>query len=716
MSKITDIAKLPIKVVSAINPTNLSILYNAFKKGGIKQIQWELNAYKMRLGGIDEDSEIPELLDYTSHEKIEDYEKIDIPECLNPEVSIIIPVYNQFDYTYNCLKSIAQNTTSAITYEIIIADDVSTDFTTDLNSIAPNIKIVRNSENQRFLRNCNNAAKHAKGKYILFLNNDTQVQPDWLRPLVEIMENDESVGMTGSKLIYPDGKLQEAGGILWQDGSAWNYGNGQNASLSQFNYVKEADYISGAAIMIRRSLWEEIGGFDDRYAPAYYEDTDLAFEVRKHGYKVIYQPKSVVVHFEGKSNGTDTSTGLKAYQVENGKKFYEKWKEELTRNHFPNGQEVFLARDRSRNKKHILVIDHRLPHYDKDAGGRCTYMYLLQFARMGLQVTFLTDPFLPEEPYKSALEKEGIEVLYGNFMRNNWELWLYENGRYFDYVYLQRPDITMKYLGAVKKHCKCKLIYFAHDLYHIREHREYEVTGDAKHLEKSRKMKEIEFKIFDSVDVIHVVGSYEQHYLQKKLPNSSIRNIPLYIYEEEQNDIPKDFSKRQDIIFVGGFGHRPNVDAVKWFVRDIFPQILEEYPDMKIHIVGGNPPEEVQQLASDHIILEGFVSDEKLVQLYKQCRLAVVPLRFGAGVKGKIVEAAYYQIPMVTTPIGAEGMSTKENTMIVAETAREFADEVCKLYKDMDRLREMSDNGKAFIKKYFSLEAAKSVIEQDITP
>ena len=207
-------------------------------------------------------------------------------------------------------------------YEVIIANDCSTDLTTQLGDVAKGINIINNKDNLRFLLNCNNAAKYAKGEYLLFLNNDTQVQQDWLQPLVDLMEKDATTGMVGSKLIYADGYLQEAGGILWDDASAWNYGNRQNPNDSEFNFVHETDYISGAAIMIRTKLWKEIGGFDERFVPAYCEDSDLAFEVRKHGYKVVYQPKSVVVHFEGISNGTDVTTGQKKYQVENQKKFY----------------------------------------------------------------------------------------------------------------------------------------------------------------------------------------------------------------------------------------------------------------------------------------------------------------------------------------------------------------------------------------------------------
>ncbi|MBR2854541.1 MAG: glycosyltransferase, partial [Clostridia bacterium] len=499
-------------------------------------------------------------------------------------------------------------------------------------------------------------------------------------------------------------------------GSAWNYGNGKDPEDPEYNYVKEADYISGAAIMIRRDLWEQLGGFDERFVPAYYEDTDLAFQVRAAGYKVMFQPLSRVVHFEGVSNGTDISSGLKAYQAENQKKFFGKWKAALEAEHEPNGVNVFRAKDRSLRKKHILVVDHYVPMYDKDAGGRCTYMYLKLFVKMGFKVTFIGDNFYRHEPYTTELNQMGIEVLYGNKYYLNWQKWLKENAGQFDYIYLQRPHIAIKYIDLVKEYARGKIVYFAHDLHFIREQREYEITRDPKLIESAKEWKEKEFKLFRDADVGHVVGTYEQKIMQDAFPGKPIRNIPLYIYEELPEEIEKDFGKRKDLLYVGGFGHHPNVDAVLWFAREVLPPILEKEPEIIWHVVGNKPPEEIQELAGEHIIIHGFVPDEELEALYRSCRIAVVPLRYGAGVKGKVLEACYYQIPLVTTPIGAEGLSMAENSMLVEEDAGKMAEAILSLYRDQEALKRLSDNGEQFIRNHFMTAEAERVIAQDFIP
>ena len=381
---------------------------------------------------------------------------------------------------------------------------------------------------------------------------------------------------------------------------------------------------------------------------------------------------------------------------------------------FKNGENVFIAKDRSRDKKHILVVDHYVPHYDKDAGGKCTYMYLKLFVSLGMKVTFIGDNFYSHQPYTSELQQMGIEVLYGNYYYNNWKKWLEDNGKVFDYVYLNRPHISEKYIDLARRFTKAKIIYFGHDLHYLREYREYEITGDNAKLKSSNEWKEKEFSLFDKADVIHVVGTYEQGILKKEFNDKPVHNIPVYIYDGVRNDVNKNFNERENIIFVGGFGHPPNVDAVLWFADKIFPSILEKYPNIVWYIVGSKPPENVQKLACKNILVTGFISDEELADLYEKSRMAVVPLRVGAGVKGKVIEALYNQIPLITNPIGAEGLSLKEDAFIVANTEQEFSDRVIELYENFDKLKELSDNSIEFIQNYFTYETAKKVVLSDI--
>ncbi|MBS5882980.1 MAG: glycosyltransferase [Lachnoanaerobaculum sp.] len=640
--------------------------------------------------------------------------KINFPYAENPKVSIIIPVYNQVHYTYACLVSILENT-GEFDYEIIIADDVSTDATKEIDKFVSGLVIARNESNQGFLKNCNNAAKKARGEYIFFLNNDTTVQKDWLPPLIRLLESDKSIGMVGSKLIYPDGRLQEAGGIIWSDGSGWNYGRCDDPNKPEYNYVRDVDYISGAAIMLSRKLWEDIGGFDERYAPAYCEDSDLAFEVRKRGLRVVYQPLSVVTHFEGVSNGTDVNgTGLKRYQVENNKKLQEKWSEEF-KNQYDNVgvPNAFRARERSRGKKVILFVDHYVPTFDKDAGSKTTFQYIKMFIERGYVVKFLPDNFAKSEPYTSILEQMGVEVLYGNEMRTNIFEWIENNQANIDIAYLNRPHIATKYIDFIKEKTDIKVIYYGHDLHFLRERREYELTGDVERKNASAYWKSMELDLMRKASISYYPSNLEVDYIHTFDKKINAKAITAYVFEKFGNiDYNPDI--REGVLFVGGFSHPPNADALKYFLDNMWDEI---YAQIKapFYIVGSNATDEIKALHNESkgIIFKGFVSEEELKELYEKVRLVVVPLRYGAGVKGKVIEALYYNDPVITTSVGAEGIDNSYNQMLVADEPGDFVEKCVNLYNDKEALKAMSKAADDYVRNKHSIEAVWEIIRED---
>jgi GT2 family glycosyltransferase len=188
----------------------------------------------------------------------------------------------------------------------------------------------------------NRGAEAATGDILVFLNNDTILLPGWLQPLLEVFEAHPDAGAVGGRLLYPDGRLQEAGGLVFSDGSAAKFGYGDaDPEAALYSYLREADYCSGCLLATKRSVFNGIGGFDSRYAPGFYEDTDYCFALREQGLRVYYQPESTIVHVEGATAGTDLERGPKRYQVLNAKKFARKWKTALERQ--PKRPKVFSA-------------------------------------------------------------------------------------------------------------------------------------------------------------------------------------------------------------------------------------------------------------------------------------------------------------------------------------------------------------------------------------
>ncbi|MCI8725561.1 MAG: glycosyltransferase [Hungatella sp.] len=659
--------------------------------------------------------------DFAIGSQYKEHGKVRFPYVEQPVVSIIIPVYNQIHYTYACLLSVLEHTKD-VPYEVIIADDMSTDATEHLGRYVEGVTICRGSTNQGFLKNCNHGAQSARGRYLMFLNNDTQVTAGWLSSLVNLIQSDSTIGMVGSKLVYPDGRLQEAGGIIWSDGSGWNYGRLDNPDKPEYNYVKDVDYISGAAILLSNALWKQLGGFDTRFAPAYCEDSDLAFAVREAGYRVVYQPLSRVIHFEGISNGTDVEgTGLKRYQTVNSEKLREKWQARLAKQCENNGNpDPFRARERSMGKKIILVVDHYVPTYDKDAGSKTTFQYLKMFLKKGYVVKFLGDNFLCEEPYSTVLQQMGIEILYGqDYQVGIWD-WLKDHGDDIAVAYLNRPHIASKYIDFIKENTNIKVIYYGHDLHFLREGREYALTGDLERRQASEYWKSVEMSLMYKAAVSYYPSYIERDAIKAEDEDIPVKDIVAYVYEEFKENIPHDFAEREGILFVGGFAHPPNADAVIWFVREVYPLIRQKLEAEGIqpppfYVVGSRVTDEIRALEQpgNGVVIKGFVSEEELAQLYDTTRIVAVPLRYGAGVKGKVVEALYHGAAIVTTSIGAEGIHDAEHVMQIKDRPEEFAQATAQLYQEPQRCLEMSIKTQEYIRRHYSVDAAWRVIQED---
>ena len=623
-----------------------------------------------------------------------------------PRVSIVIPVYNQFAHTLACLRALAAHPSRACC-EIIVVDDGSSDETEASLPRIDGLRYHRRAQNGGFIAACNDGAALAQGDTLVFLNNDTVPQPGWLDALLRTFEEYPNCGLAGAQLIYPDGRLQEAGGLVFADGNAGNYGRFESPDDPRYAFVREADYCSGAAIAIPRELFARLGGFDTRYAPAYYEDTDLALSVRAAGHSVLYQPASRVVHMEGVTAGTDTGSGTKAYQVRNRGVFREKWRDVLASYPTPDlAPDIAAIRARRRT---VLVVDESTPRPDRDSGSLRLVNLFRLLREEGAHVVFLPSDRAYDAGYTEALQQLGVEVWHAPFA-DGAPAWLRRNGRRFDTVVVCRHFIAREFLPALRQHApQARIVFDSIDLHYLRERRGAELAGDAALLRTAERTRELELDVIARSDVTLVVSETERELLARDAAGAKVEVLSNL---HRVAGPGRAFAQRSDLVFVGGFRHPPNVDAVRWFAGAVFPLVRQRLPEVRFHCIGGDVPEEIAALATlDGVAVHGHVTD--ISPYMDGARVAVAPLRYGAGVKGKVNLSMAHGQPVVATACAVEGMHLRAGEdVLVADDAAGFADAVIRAYGDEALWQKLSANGLRNVERHFSLDAARDVVRR----
>lgn len=624
-----------------------------------------------------------------------DAKRVVFPATHDPRVSIVIPTFNGYEITARCLAAIHRNTAGS--YEVIVVDDASSDRTAERLSAVPGLRIVQNPQNLGFTESVIAGAETARGEFMVFLNNDTEVQPGWLDALLEVMEGEPRVGAAGSKLLFPDGRLQETGSIIWNDGTGANLGYGRDPQLPEYNYVRDVDYCSAAALMVRRSAYDEVGGFDRTFTPGYYEDTDLCFAIRAHGLRVVCVPQSVVVHDHGASFGSEE--GRKAIgpftkdaMHMNRHRFVAKWMHELD-HHWPSGTADGLLGGRRDCRPRVLVCDYHVPARDRDSGSlRMTWIIRL-LVKAGCGVSLLPMNGLPSQPYTSEFQRLGVEVLYGT---RDLERLLRARAGVYDVAILSRPEVAHRLLDSIRATSpRTFVVYDTVDLHHVREARRLRIAGeepDSDFLE----VRGIERQLISRSDLVATVSADEEKFVQAFGREAATIVLPN-VHEGVKGALPG-FDERSDLLFIGGFQHPPNTDAMVWFVHEILP-IIQQKKQVGLTILGSDPSKEVQRLAGPRVTVTGYVPD--VDEYFRRACVFVAPLRYGAGVKGKVGQAMSYGLPVVTTAIGAEGMGIIDGLhAIVRDDPEEFAAAVIALLSSSEMWSRMSANSVGLVREF----------------
>jgi GT2 family glycosyltransferase len=633
-----------------------------------------------------------------------------VPASAAPRASIVIPVYGQLGHTLACLRALSAHPPRA-TVEVIVVDDASADDTPSVLPRIEGLRYHRRAANGGFIAACNDGAALARGEFLVFLNNDTVPQPGWLDALLATFDAEPAAGLVGAQLLYPDGRLQEAGGVVFRDGSAWNYGRFASPSDPRHAYLRDADYLSGAAIAIPRALFAAVGGFDPHYAPAYYEDTDLAFAVRAAGRRVIYQPAARVVHDEGATSGTDTGAGPKAAQARNQARFAARRAGELAS--FPEPGTVPTPALLHRDRPQVLVVDTLVPRPDRDSGSLRLAGVMRLLREEGAHVVFLATGREAAGGYTAALQQSGVETWHAPFVRSV-PAWMREHGHRFASVLASRHHVAAEMLPLVRAHAPgAHFVFDSVDLHFLRERREADLSGDKALLRMAERTRRRELDVVAGSDATLVVSDAERGLLAREAPGARVE-VVSNLHRVAGPGLP--FAQRHDLVFVGGFRHPPNTDAVLWFAREVFPRIRSALPGIAFHCIGSDPPREVAALAAQPgIVVHGHVPD---IDPYMDgCRIAVAPLRYGAGVKGKVNLSMAHGQPVVATPCAVEGMHLADGEdVLVASDAGAFADAVLRLYRDEALWQRLAAGGLANVARHFSADAVRDTVRRMLLP
>ena len=618
-----------------------------------------------------------------------------------PTVSIIVPASGKELATFGCLKSILDKT-EAISYEVIVAGDCSKAEIATIFEYVKNAAVVCAPGDLHHARSCNSAAAQARGSHLVFLNNDTLVTGGWLRSLRSAFDWEKDVGLVGSKVIYPDSKLQEAGRVITHDGLGQSCGRLRDANEPEFNYLKEVDCCSPVCVMIDKAFFNDIGMFDEGYESAEYANMDLALRIRKAGRKVLYQPRSVIVHFGANTSGRRQAASDREKDRE---LLCRRWGESLGGPGF-SGALAGASRGDDR-KSRILAIEARMLAPDQDSGSYRMVELLKVLRELDYKVTFAAANLEYREPYVGDLQERGIEVLYRPYVASI-EEYLRIKGKQFGTIVLCRVDLAKWLIDTVRRYApETRVIFDTVDLHFLREERLARVKNSPSLMALAGKRKNTELETAAKADVVIVVSSVEKEILREV--DGDLR-IEIVSNIHDLHGCERPFHERNHVMFLGGFEHFPNVDAVKFFVTSILPIIQLKLPGIRTYIVGNKPPDDIKALESLNVCITGYVED--LSFYFNECRVFVAPLRFGAGVKGKMNMSMSYGLPIVGTSVAVEGTYLEdEEDVLIADDPQPFAEKVVKLYQDEKLWNKLSRNSMRKLETHFSRAVAKRTLK-----
>ena len=607
---------------------------------------------------------------------------LNVPE--EPEVSVVMVLYGGWKLARRAISALAEHTEPC--FELILVDNASPDDTLErIGEQVEGATVIRNLTNTGFGAASNQGAALARGRRLCFLNSDALVEPGWLPPLLETL-TEPGVGAVVPLFLNEDGTVQEAGSVVDSIGHSHAVGGAGNPLDFQYRFPREVDFGSAACMLVPAELFVELGGFDELFAPAYFEDTDLCFKLHQRGLRTIYEPRSRVVHVR---HGSGTSESARKLMEEHRDLFVERWGERLVRR--PRLVEVaqkphqMLAARDAEALDRILLIDDRVPFTDRGSGDPRMADMLAELAALwpAARITFVASHGTDAERYAESLLRSGIEVVAPPV---DWEDWFDTRRFHYGVVLVSRQQNVETFRGFLTRTQPQALrVFDTEALTFLRLERLAELLPSGKQQRAVRaeaaKTREAEIHAVQEADVVVCVSEDEARFVSEVAPGKPSFVLPGIA---EPLPSPPGFDERSDLVFFGGFLAglgSPNADALAYLVHEVLPPFWEDHPDVGLNVIGADIDDSVRALEGPRVRIVGYVEDP--AGWLSRARLHVNPMRFGAGLKQKFLDSIGAGLPFVTTTVGAEGFPLGElRGSLVADSPADLALLLGRLYDD----------------------------------
>lgn len=690
------VLKARLQLVLKINPLRLERAIFRLKHDGLRGIIASLIAPRVLQTTIDKHRTLP--LDTPPDSLV-------IPHSSNPKVSIIIPLSANDDNILTCIASVIKYT-SNIPYEIILScENHIESFNPALLKIK-NLSILVQNNNRGCSSGFSQAIDTAKAHHILFLHKDTVVTNGWLGSMVETFHHHDHVGGVLPKLLSPADHSLIIDTNQSSSEKAHLFNQWVDPSRPEYNYVRPIATTLGICILFPRQILEQFDGNTKDYLASFSAKiNELCQFLFLNGLRLIYQPKAEVFYHRGATEYASIAVPL-LRRLENPPI-------SLIRNdHIENPSpslETHLGRWFEKRPHHILWIEACIITPDQDSGSLRTLRLLKILINMQYRVSFIPDNSTFEWRYVTDLQQAGVEVLYPPYEPSILDHLSVRGARYA-LIVLSRYYVASKYYEIIKSLApQAKIIFDTVDLHYLRLRRQAELDFNRQIARLAKLAYREEMRLINACDLTLVVSDAELRILAAESPQASVM-VLSNVHDPISPISP--FAARQDILFVGGFQHPPNLDAVKWYAKEIWPKVRKELPEVRTYIIGSNMPLELVRVGKDAgLDMLGFVPD--LASYLAGCRLSISPLRFGAGIKGKVNQSMGHGLPVVATSLSIEGMGVEpEQSILIGDDSESFAACIIRLYQDEALWNRISQGGLRNVKQKFSSEVARQSLEK----